>query len=167
MDNTTFPRASVSLVGFSYGQLGVPAPQAGPVDEHADVRPHDGQPAREAGNGAEEVAEQHDDAVRLDEEADEGPPQEDEGEADEEGGGALGLLLAGEEEERLLRADDDGEADEEKDLFRREREGLRVSRVLRFRRVGSRIEEGGEGEGRLRTLPMASLRESRQHLPAV
>lgn len=100
----------------SHGQVGLPAAEADAVDGHANVGPDDGQAAGEAGNGAQKVAKEDGDAVCLDEKADKGPPQEDEGEAGEEGGGALGLLLARKEEERLLRADDDGEADEEEDL---------------------------------------------------
>lgn len=100
----------------SDGQLRVPPAQPHAVDKQADVGPDDGYVAREAGDGAEEVAKEDDDAVQLDDEADQRPAQEDEREPAEEGGRALGLLLAREEEERLLGADDDGEADQEEDL---------------------------------------------------
>lgn len=103
---------------YSYGQLSVvPPPQARAVDEGADVGADDGQVAREGGDGAEEVAEEHEDAVQLDAEADERPPEQDQQEAPEEGRRALGLLLPREEEQRLLRPDDDREADEEEDLL--------------------------------------------------
>lgn len=86
-------------------QLGIPPPQPHLISHKPDIRPHDGQVPRERHDGAEEVAEQHCDAVELDAEADQGPAEEDEGQAAEEGGGAAGFLLAGEEEESLLRAD--------------------------------------------------------------
>lgn len=91
-----------------YRQLGIPHPQPRPVNSHANVRPHDGHVAREAGDGAEEVAKQHHDAVQLDEEADQRPLEQDQRQPGEEGGCALELLLAREEDKRLLRADDDG-----------------------------------------------------------
>ena len=91
----------------SDGQLGIPPPQAHAVDNNADIWADDGRVAREAGDGAEEVAKEDEDAPELDAEADEGPAKEDKGDAGEEGGRALCFLLAREEEERLLRADDD------------------------------------------------------------
>lgn len=54
-------------------ELRVPPSKAGTVDGHADVRTHDRHPAREAGDGTQEVAEQDDDSIRLDEEADKCP----------------------------------------------------------------------------------------------
>lgn len=109
-----------SLFFFSHRQISV-APagaEARPVDGHADVGPDDGQVAGEAGDGAEEVAKQHQDAVQLDQEADQRPPQQDQQQPAEEGRRALDLLPPREEERRLLRADDNGQSDEEEDLFR-------------------------------------------------
>lgn len=102
---------------FLHGQLVIPPPQPYPVDQHPDIRSDNGRVPGEAGNRAQEVAEQHHDAVELDAEPYERPLEQDQEQAGEEGRRALGLLLAREEEERLLGANDDGEADEEEDLF--------------------------------------------------
>lgn len=96
-----------------YRQLGIPPSDPGPVDGGPDVRPDNRNVACEGGDGAEEVAKQNHDAVELDAEADQGPPQQDQGEPREEGRRALCLLFPREEEERLLGSDDDCEANEE------------------------------------------------------
>lgn len=71
----------------------------------------------EPGDSRKEVAEEDEDAVELDDEADEGPAQQNKQNAGDEGGGAGDLLAASEEEERLLEADQEGEAADEEDLL--------------------------------------------------
>lgn len=97
-------------------QLGIPPPEARPINCHSDIRSHDRYVPRKGGDGAEEVAEEDGDTVELDDEADKGPPKEDEGQAAEEGGGPARLLLACEEEEGLLGADYYCQADQEEYL---------------------------------------------------
>lgn len=58
----------------SNGELAVPHAQARPVDSRANVRPYDRHTSCESGNSTEEVPEQDGNAVRLNYEADEGPP---------------------------------------------------------------------------------------------
>lgn len=126
----------------SDGQLGIPPPQPRPIDCHANIRADDGQTPRESRNRAQEVPEQHGDAVRLDDEADKRPLEQDQGQAGEEGGRAFCFLFAREEEEGFGRADYDGQADEEEEL----------PVALDFDSFGLRF--GNQGK---RTLPMASL----------
>ena len=70
----------------------------------------------EPGGGGEEVAEQDHDPVQLDQEAEQRPPEENEGDARGEGDGALELLPSREEGGRLLEPDYQGQAGEEEDL---------------------------------------------------
>lgn len=129
----------------SYRQLRIPPPHPGPVDQHSDVWPHHRGVPREARNRAQEVAKEHHDAVQLDAEPDQWPPQEDQRQAAEEGRRAFKLLSAREEEERLLRSDYYGQADEEEDL----------SELIALARRGGRGRRGDlQGE---RTFPIASL----------
>ncbi|RYP42307.1 hypothetical protein DL768_010356 [Monosporascus sp. mg162] len=128
-----------------HGQLGVAAAEPSAVDEGADVGPDDRQAPSEAGDGAEKVAEEYEDAVELDAEADERPPQQDQQEPREEGGRALGLLPPREEQQRLLGADYDGEANEEEDLLRRGAKKIGLRSLLFIK--GWREDDGFSGEG--------------------
>ncbi|RMD40808.1 hypothetical protein DV735_g4348, partial [Chaetothyriales sp. CBS 134920] len=101
-----------------------------PVEEAKDgyrpksglnVRADHGDIAGKGGDGGEEVAKQDEDAVSLDEEADQGPAEENEDNAGGEGGAALDLLASREKGDCLLQANDQDEADQEEDL--RERQG--------------------------------------------
>lgn len=64
----------------------------------------------------EEVSKQNEEPVQLDQEARQGPAEEDEEDTDAEGGGALELLGPGEEDQCLLDADDESQADQKEDL---------------------------------------------------
>jgi hypothetical protein len=86
------------------------------LERARDIRPHNRHVSDEAGNRSEEVAKQDKDAVELNEEADEGPPGENQRDAYCEGERALPLLAAREEGERFCRADYERQADEEEDL---------------------------------------------------
>lgn len=54
-------------------EFGISSPEPDAIHKHADVRADDGHVPREAGDGAEEVAEQDEDAVELDQEPDQRP----------------------------------------------------------------------------------------------
>jgi hypothetical protein len=86
------------------------------LERARNIRPHNRHVPDEAGNRSEEVAKQDEDAVELNEEADKGPPGEDQRDAGREGERALPLLAAREEGERFCRADYERQADEEEDL---------------------------------------------------
>lgn len=86
-------------------QLSIPPSEPSPFNRHSDVWPHDRHVPSERGDGAEEVSEEDGNAIELDDEADEGPAEEDEGQPGEEGGGAAGLLFAREEKKGLLGTD--------------------------------------------------------------
>lgn len=88
-------------------QLGVPPrPETHPVDPRGDIRPDDGDAAREARDRPQKVPKQHHDAVQLDQEPNQRPPKQNQPQTREEGRRALELLLPREEERRFLRADD-------------------------------------------------------------
>lgn len=107
----------IKMYSTSNRQLRIPpSTQPGAIYDDADIRTHNRHIPCEGGDGAQEVAEQDHDAVKLDAEADERPPQQDEDQAAEEGRGAFRLLLAREEEEGLGGPDYDGQAYEEEDL---------------------------------------------------
>ena len=78
-------------------QLRVSASKPRTVNDHADVRTHDWQAPRKPGDGAQEVAKQYYDAVRLNKEADKRPLQEDQRQPSEKCSCALGLLFPREE----------------------------------------------------------------------
>ena len=101
----------------SYGQLGVAPHRTYPIEHEADVGADDRDVGHEASDGAEEVAKQHDDAVELDEKADERPPKQDQEYSGRERRRALEFLSPREEDQRLLRADDQGQAEDEQDLL--------------------------------------------------
>jgi hypothetical protein len=86
------------------------------LERARNIRPHNRHVSDEAGNRSEEVAKQDEDAVELHEEADEGPPGENQRDAYCEGERALPLLAAREEGERFCRADYERQADKEEDL---------------------------------------------------
>lgn len=58
-----------------YGQLGVGAGDAQPINGQTDVGTHDGDAAREACNGAEEVAKENHNSIAFYQEANKGPAQ--------------------------------------------------------------------------------------------
>lgn len=98
-------------------QLRIPRTPRNPLQKRRRIRPHIRHRPHEPCNRREEVAKQHEDAIQLDHEADERPPQQNQQDARDEGGGAGDLLAAGEEEEGFLEADEEGEAADEEDLF--------------------------------------------------
>jgi hypothetical protein len=75
-------------------QLGVPPPNTAPVHGHADVGSDHRQAPGETGNRAQKVAKQYHDAIRLDDEPDERPFEQDQGKAGKERRGAFGFLLS-------------------------------------------------------------------------
>ena len=72
------------------------------VQRTRNIRPNDGNTARKPGDGRKEVAEQDQDTVQLDQEAEEGPAHQDERDAHGEGGGAFPFLAAREEGESFF-----------------------------------------------------------------
>lgn len=129
-----------------------PATHPESVYHETYVWPDDGCTPRKGGDGAKEVAKQHHDAVQLDTEADQGPPQQYEGQPAKEGRRALCLLFPRKEEQGLLRPDYYGESDQEEDLFVRRRGEVRLqvsgTVTARF---------GGFRGGGSHTFPIASL----------
>ena len=81
------------------------------IQRARNIRSHNRNAAGEPGNRRKEVAKQDQDAVQLDQEAEEGPAHQDERDAHGKGGGAFPFLTAREEGEGFLRADDEREAD--------------------------------------------------------
>jgi hypothetical protein len=80
------------------------------------VRSYDRNVVSKSSYRLEEFAEQYEDAVDLDEEADQWPAEEDEYDACDKGCSALDLLAACEEEECALDSEEQGYAGQEEDL---------------------------------------------------
>lgn len=104
---------------LSNRQLGVSLPTGQHPQSFCNIWSNHGDTADEAGYGRKEIAEQDKQSVKLNDEANEGPAQEYQGDADSKGSGASPFLSASEEETGLIRSDDDSEAYEEEDLRRR------------------------------------------------
>jgi len=101
---------------LSNGQLGVSLPARQHPQPFCNVRPNHGDTANEAGYRGEEITEQDKQSVELNDEANEGPSQENQDDAESKGSGASPFLATSEEEAGLIRADDDSETYQEEDL---------------------------------------------------
>lgn len=97
----------------SHRKLVIPLNSTYLLQRLRDIWSHHRDVSHKSSYRCKEVAKQHQYPIHFDQEAEEGPPQEDERDTGGEGSGAFPLLAACEEGGGLLKADYKCEADEE------------------------------------------------------